>query len=69
VKDSAKKEITKETDGHRLCQRMKQLDYGRNTLGYERYLETVPKCVFILEGDKQVAFSVFRSGHSTVAVT
>mmetsp|Transcript_33499 Transcript_33499/g.56264 ORF Transcript_33499/g.56264 Transcript_33499/m.56264 type:complete len:237 (+) Transcript_33499:363-1073(+) len=41
--ESAKKEITKETDGHRLCQRLKQLDYGRNTLGYERYIETVPK--------------------------
>lgn len=32
-----------ETDPHRLAQRQKQLDLGKNTLGYQRYLETVPK--------------------------
>lgn len=33
----------KETDPHRLAQRQKQIDFGKNTLGYERYLKLVPK--------------------------
>lgn len=32
-----------ESDSHKLCQRQKQIDYGKNTLGYERYLELVPR--------------------------
>ncbi|KAI9188941.1 hypothetical protein H9P43_000363 [Blastocladiella emersonii ATCC 22665] len=28
---------------HRLAQRQKQLDYGKNTLGYQNYLAAVPK--------------------------
>jgi hypothetical protein len=28
---------------HRLTQRQKQLDFGKNTLGYTRYLELVPR--------------------------
>lgn len=32
-----------ESDPHRLCQRQKQIDYGKNTLGYERYTEMVPR--------------------------
>ncbi|CAM6043292.1 unnamed protein product [Sphagnum compactum] len=32
-----------EIDPHRLCQRQKQIDYGKNTLGYERYLEILPR--------------------------
>ena len=27
----------KETDAHRIQQRLKQIEYGKNTLGYERY--------------------------------
>lgn len=33
----------KESDPMRLQQRQKQVDYGKNTLGYERYLSSVPK--------------------------
>jgi len=32
-----------ETDPHRLRQRQKQVDYGKNTLGYDRYTQLVPK--------------------------
>ena len=30
------------TDPHKLSQRQKQIDMGKNTLGYEMYLEHVP---------------------------
>lgn len=33
----------RETDAHRLSQRLKQLEKGYNTLGYERYLRALPK--------------------------
>ena len=33
----------RETDPHRLQQRQKQVDMGKNTLGYQRYLDAVPK--------------------------
>ena len=32
-----------ETDDHRISQRQKQIDYGKNTLGYERYTECIPR--------------------------
>lgn len=38
-----------ETDPHRIAQRQKQIDYGKNTLGYQRYTEEVPKCVPTLD--------------------
>lgn len=38
-----KKPPTKELDEKKLTGRQKQIDYGRNTIGYERYLARVPK--------------------------
>lgn len=40
---SSAKEKLVESDPHRLSQRQKQIDYGKNTLGYERYTELVPR--------------------------
>ena len=31
------------TDGHRLAQRQKQIEMGKNTIGYESYIATLPK--------------------------
>eukprot|EP01018_Ginkgo_biloba_P009315 Gb_30655 [translate_table: standard] len=40
---SATKEKPLETDAHKVSQRQKQIDYGKNTLGYEQYVELVPR--------------------------
>lgn len=32
-----------ETDPHRIEQRLKQIDFGKNTLGYDNYVKKVPK--------------------------
>lgn len=32
-----------ENNSHRLAQRQKQVDYGKNTAGYQAYIEKVPK--------------------------
>jgi len=39
----ARPEKEKETDDHRLKQRQKQVDYGKNTIGYARFAEMVPR--------------------------
>ena len=30
---------------HRVVQRQKQIEFGKNTLGYQRYVQTIPKYV------------------------
>ncbi len=37
------KQPISDLDPHRLGQRQKQVDFGKNTIGYQRYLEQVPK--------------------------
>lgn len=39
----AVKEQAEENDVHRLSQRHKQIEFGKNTLGYERYNELIPR--------------------------
>jgi len=36
-------EREKETDEHRLAQRQKQVDYGKNTIGYQKYVDQIPR--------------------------
>jgi len=34
-------------DEHRLAQRLKQIEYGKNTIGYQNYTKIVPKYVLV----------------------
>ena len=45
VAASARQEREKETDAHKLSQRQKQIDFGKNTLGYQNYVKVWPRCV------------------------
>lgn len=33
-----------EMDPHRIAQRMKQVEFGKNSAGYQAYLDAVPRC-------------------------
>lgn len=41
--DVKRRRVTTETDPRRLSQRRKEISYGKNTLGYDRYTRLVPK--------------------------
>lgn len=36
-------EVARESDVKRLANRQKQVEYGKNTVGYEKYIALVPK--------------------------
>jgi len=42
TKSPKRKNIEKEDDPHRLTQRQKQIDYGKKTVGYQRYISMIP---------------------------